>query len=919
MNKILMNLLVVFLFCFNSACFAQNNDALPHVYHLKTGQTVVIKEIHSNPIVTVDTWVKTGSLNENDKNNGVSHFLEHLMFKGTDKYKQGELDKILESKGGKFNAATSKDFTHFYITIPSKDIETAVKLHADMMTNAAIPEKELAQERKVVIEEIRRSEDNPDSILFDNLINLIFKKHPYRYKTLGPQKNIANIPRKDILDYYHKYYVPSNMTTVVVGDVNAAQILCMLEENFKAKSTTKLVLPKFNRESEMLKPLTEIKGGKYNFGYAIMAFKGIPVKEKKETCALDLASSILGGGKSSRLYQDLKEKQNIVSSIDTGHYSLRDDSIFYISADFEPANYQKVKSAVVKQLKQLADTKVSVEELKRAKTQEERAYIYNNESIESISQSLGYCMTIEGNIDSYINHLKYVNSVSADDIQNAVKKYIKLSGMATSVLLPADIKSKLKASDNDDEVKNIQAEMATNIINKQDSVINKNSILNISNKSSSKTTCQQSSSTLTKSQKNAAYTVKSVLNNGMTLITNKNTSNDIISLSVFIKGGKFIDNPAGISNLLIETLMQGTKTKSALEITNSIEDMGIVISPELDSDAFEIKLKTTSNDFDKAFDILADIIKNPAFTEEYVQKGKNDIIQDIVKSRDRPLSKASEGFARAMYSDSSYGNIGEILEKSVPSLTREQLADFHKKIFIPQNMIVSISGNVDHDSMLRKFEDNFPCTGGEKLSVKYSNQLKQFSDNIIILKKDETAAAWMLIGWPVDGIRCTKDYLALQVIDSILGGGMSSRLHITFREKQGLSYAVGSSYGIKMDKSYLAMYIGTEPKNIELVKSKFLQEMTRLKTEKVSNEELNDAKQKIIGDFLIGQETNQSKAHILGWFENVDKGFNFAYDFPELINSVNSDDIINTANKYFASPYVLSIVAPEKDMRSLKK
>ena len=877
MYKNFIRVFACLVFCVSTACFAQ--DSPPQIYHLKTGHTVVIKENHTNPIVTVDTWVNTGTLNENNKNNGVSHFLEHLLFKGTKNYKVGEIDKILESKGGRFNAATSKDFTHFYITIPAKDTETAIKFNADMLINASIPEDELNKERKVVIEEIRRSEDSPDSKLFDNLISLIFKTHPYRYETLGTQKIIETISRNEILAYYHKFYVPSNMTTVVVGDVDTQKILSMIEKNYKSEITQKIILPKFQREASLLKPQTKIAREKINFGYIFMGFKGVPMTDIKESYALDLAASILGGGKSSRLYQDLKEKQNIVSSIDAGHYSLRDDSIFYVSADFEPSKYQKVKTSIENELKKLRETKVTNEELNRAKTQSERAFVYGNESIEDVAGSLGYYMALEGNIDAYNNHLKYVNAVTADDIQKAVQKYAKASGMALSVLLPENKKKEVKTG------------FAAPV-----------GFVNVNSVSQTQAPCK--------------IAEKTVLNNGMTLITNPNTSNDIVSLSLFIKGGKLLDSPPGITNLLVKTLLQGTKTRTAYEITTDVEDLGIVISPNLDSDCFEIKLKSTKNDFDKAFEILADVVNNPAFYPEYVEKEKKNIIQDIKKSRDKPMSKVSEGFTRAMYPNHPYGNIGTVLEKNVPSLTRVQLIDFHKKIFIPKNMVIAISGNINKDEIIQKLTEAFPYTSEEKLTLKLSPELKKLSSDKIINQKDETAAAWMLIGWSVESISNTKDYASLQVIDSILSGGMSSRLFKTFREKQGLCYSVGSSYVSKLDGSFFGMYIGTEPKNIELVKGKFLQEMTRLKTETVSQDELNDAKQKLIGNFLLGQETNADKAHYLGWFEIIDKGFRFTYDFPDLINSVTSEDVMSASNKYFNSPYVLSIVAPKESLQS---
>ena len=876
MYKILIKIFICLLFCISSAAYATDFDSGVQLYHLKTGQTVLIKEVHSNPIVTVDTWVKTGSINENDKNNGVSHFLEHLMFKGSKNYPYGEFSKIIESKGGQFNAATSRDFTHFYITIPSKDIETAIKLHADMMINAEVPQDKLDEERKVVVEEIRRSKDSTGSILLNNLMELIFKEHPYRRTVLGPPENIENISRQEILDYYHKYYVPSNMTTIVIGDVDPQKTLVELEENFQIENPQKLKPVKYKREKTARTPRLKIEKGKYNFGYMFMGFKGVPISDKKDNFALDIASSVLGGGESSRLYQELQEKQNIVSSIGSGHLSMKDDSIFYVSADFEPDNYEKVKTEVEKQIKLLAEKGITEEELKRAKIQAERAFIYGNESISDIAGSLGYAMTLDGKPDIYTKYLQYLKNITARDVQNAFRKYVRLSSMEVSVILP-------------EEVKKAEA---------------KNPIINVNAVSLDKETFKDAT--------------KSVLSNGMTLITNKNTSNDIISMSIFIKGGKLAEPDPGLASLLSNTLMKGTKTKSALELINTIEDMGIVIDPATGSDYFEVRLKSTKADFYRAFDILVDIMKNPTFPEEYVSKGKEDILEGIVKSRDRPLSRASQNFAKTIFANHPYGNVGDVLEKSVPNLTRQQIVNFHKKMFIPQNMVVSLSGNISHDEITEMFSKNFPELKGEKFVYKKDLKLDKFPKNKIVTEKDDTSAVWMLMGWPVEGLnrlKDTKDYPALKVIDSILSGGMSSRLHISFREKQGLCYAVGSSYSSKMDKSTFALYIGTAPQNTNLVVKKLLAEMNRLKTEKICREELEDAKQKIIGGYLTGQETNQQKAHLLGWFETIDKGYKFTYDFPELINSVTSEDIINTANKYFNNPYVLSIVgADSKDL-----
>ncbi len=869
MNRIFKVFLFLLAFNISFACFAKDAQTPIKVFHLKNGQTVVIKEVHANPIVTIDTWVKTGSADENDKNNGISHFLEHLIFKGTNTHKTGEIEKILEARGARCNAATSKDFTHFYITIASNYVNTALKLHADMMQNPIIPQKEMDKERKVVENEIRRAEDNPQSSLFNNLFKLMFKEHPYRRPTLGSIKNIENITRSQALNYFHKRYSPSSFITVVVGDVDTQKILSLIKTGFnsKNKSYIKTVNTVPKREPTLEKPAIKIKKGDYKSGYLFMGFKGVPITSIKEGYALDMAASILGGSETSRLYQDLKEKQNLVSSIGAEHYSLKDDSVFLISADFSPEKYQAVKTAILKEIENFRNNPVSKEELDRAKTLAKRGFIYGNESVENIAESIGNSMVMSGSIKDYKEHIRHINEVTAKDIQKAAKKYLVPSRFAMSALLPKEIK--------------------------------------VNNVTTNKITIKNST--------------RSELSNGSVLITNKNTSNDIISMSVFFRGGKYLEPKPGTADLLAKTLLYGTKTRPYEKLIKEIEDSGISISPSASADCFEITLKSTKNDFDKAFGILTDIIKNPTFKEKYIEKNKEDILTSLKKAKDRPLTVASENFIVNLYKNHPYGHAGTVLEKNIPDITREDVVNYWSKVFIPENMIVSVAGNIDNDKMARKLIEAFQTSEKTPPVANYSHKFTPLDKNIVINTNYDSSAAWILMGWPVGNVNNNKELASFKVINAILSGGLSSRLFKTFRENQALAYSVGSSYSPNMDRGHFVLYIGTEPKYVKLVKQKFLKEIDRLKTQPLTKEELTDAKSKIIGRYKLSQETNQSKAHLLGKLEVVDKKFGFNYDFPDLINKVTAEDVMNTANKYFNYPYVLSVVGPQKESHNFGK
>ena len=255
------------------------------VHNLDNGQTVIIKEVRSNPIVTLDTWIKTGSVNEDDKNNGVSHFLEHLFFKGSTNRAPGEFDKILESKGAITNAATSKDFTHYYVTIPSNYFELAMELHADMLLNPLVPRKELEKERKVVIEEIAKDETNPRNVLYENLVSMLYTTHPYKRKVIGTRDIISTIPRDEILEYYNKFYAPANMITVIVGDVDTEKALELVKKSFN-KEAKKVSNATFEAEKPLTKQARKVSNLSAQSGYMMIGFRGVKITNN-DSYALD--------------------------------------------------------------------------------------------------------------------------------------------------------------------------------------------------------------------------------------------------------------------------------------------------------------------------------------------------------------------------------------------------------------------------------------------------------------------------------------------------------------------------------------------------------------------------------------------------------------------------------------------------------
>lgn len=839
--------------------------ASAQMFKLDNGQTVVIQEVKNNPIVTIDTWIKTGSIDEDDSNNGVAHFLEHLFFKGTKNHESGEFDQILETKGAITNAATSKDFTHYYVTIPSKDFDLAMELHGDMMLHPLIPRNEMEKERKVVLEEINKDLVSPTRILQENLNSMMYTTHPYKRKVIGRSDVIETITRDQVLNFYNAHYSPSNMITIVVGDVDTNHALERIKEVFNAeyKKQTKTI---YQKESQLTSQQKKVEYIKTESGYMVIGFRGTPINDN-DSYALDVLSTILGDGRSSVLNQVLKEKKRLAFSVDAGNSTFRDDGIFYISANFEPEKCKQVQSAIFDEIKNIQDKGVSDEQLSLAKNIIERNTYYSRESITNIATEIGYTMALTNDIKFYDTYLDKIKSVSKDEVKRVANKYLGENRSAVSIILP-------ESSKNIPVANKIQNLGTAELISESNG------------------------------------TQKYHLSDGATMLYTPNSSNDIIAISIYAKGGQLLDKIAGTANLTAATMMKGTKNYTSLELSQVLEDNGIKIVPSVGADAFSITVLTTKDEYDKTMELLNEVVNNAIFDDYEIEKVKSDKLSAIKTNKDVPIKQAIEEYRDMIYKNTPYSISSKVLEKNIQNIKKSDIIEYYNKIFNPKNIVISINGNIDKDKTIQDLNKIFePKADSQTFDYKiYDSKIPRITAPRTNTIKMPTETAWILLGWQTDGVLSEKDYATLQVIDSILGTGMSSRLFKELREQEGLAYQLGTGYSPNVLRGSFMMYIGTNPATLEKSKQGLFSEIEKLKTEYVGDKELKDAKEKLIGNYVIGLETNLDKASNTGWYEASTRGYEFKEKYVDLINSVTDADIIEVANKYFNDNYIMSIV-----------
>lgn len=426
------------------------------IYERENGHKIVLAH-KEGEMVNVSSWVKTGSINEDDDNNGISHFLEHLMFKGTHAHKVGEFDKMLESKGAIVNAATWKDYTFYYVTLPkginNKNFGLAIDLHADMMMDPIFPAEELGapfdindptvtdkRERHVVIEEIRMRKDQPWTKVYNICNKNLYTAHPYIRDVIGTPEIISRLTREDIDNYYRKFYTPKNVTTIVVGDFNHEEVLNTLCEKFSFPDRVQYE----NRVNEIDSPVAETKyietKANVQTSYMMFGWLGPKASDLKDSICLDLISIIFGDGTSSRLQQNLVEKlpDKIFNIIGSEHYQFKDGNNFFIQANFKPEAKDRALELVKQELANLLEIKITEEELSKAKKRIKSRFAYSAETVSEIGETIGYYMTVCDDLKLIEEYLSDLDSITVEDLEENIKKYLSLNNAVISVLMPEE-------------------------------------------------------------------------------------------------------------------------------------------------------------------------------------------------------------------------------------------------------------------------------------------------------------------------------------------------------------------------------------------------------------------------------------------------------------------------------------------------
>jgi len=388
---------------------------------LPNGLTLILKHNPALPIASIQVWVGVGSINESERNNGVSHFLEHLVFKGTRRFDVRAISERIERHGAVLNAGTSRDYTMYYSDIPTAGLVDALEVLYELVAEAVFPEDEMERERNVVVEEIKRRDDSPGDVLFDIFNEMLFVETPYRFRILGSEDVIRTISRNEIMAYYRTWYQPGNMTVCVAGDFDEVSLRAHILRTFGTMRPVDAPPPLPSLCEPSRPDATRIQQANVQQTYFLCGFLG-PHPDDPLQYAGDVLSLALGEGISSRLYRRLRERERLVYEIDTGYYTHRGNSFFYISGVCDRENLDRAVGVMREELAAIAVSGIAPEELERAREMMQTRWSFSNETNHAQASNLAWWKMFR-TIEELSRYPENIRAVTVEDVREFARRY----------------------------------------------------------------------------------------------------------------------------------------------------------------------------------------------------------------------------------------------------------------------------------------------------------------------------------------------------------------------------------------------------------------------------------------------------------------------------------------------------------------
>ena len=829
---------------------------------LANGLRVCVAENHNAPVFTLRVYVRAGSDHEQEYvGSGISHLIEHLVSSGTTSVRsEEESRRILTAIGGAHNAYTTTGHACYFIETSAQYADSVLALLPDWVLNCSLAPAEFERERGVILREIQMGRDEPGRRLSKLYNGNMFTVHPEHYPTIGYQELFEKLTRDDVVKHYERMYVPANMIAVAVGDFDASEMLGRIEAAFASypyERPPMIVLPSDPKQM----------GRKYvedamdtDLAYMTMGFRTVMISND-DTYPLHVLASILGDGRSSRLFREVKERRGLVYDVSASSYNAEyDASDFTFSVTCDYAKADSATGAILAVLYDLRTAFVTPAELEKAKTQIASALAFGFQSVEDQAATIGTNLVRTGNPAYSDFYLAKINAVTRDDVKRVVNKYFYDDALTVAVVGPLGAASSAQAGGEEAR--------ATSAVSKV------------------------------------------ALANGTRLLLKEDKNVPLVHIRAYFPGGSRLEDAAtnGSFNLMARMMRRGTRTRSADAIAAEIDGMGGTISLGAREDFFFCDMDFLSQNFDRGLDLLADMIINATISEDQLEKEREVVLSEIKQRADTWQTDAEVRMRKILYDGHPYAldPLGE--EESVKAVKASDLRGIYQRYCVPSGMVLAVFGDIDaaraRTAVERAFA-RFRREGEAMPPLEVWGGLKQ---DAVVTEPTQKEQAVVCIGFA--GMDPgSEDWYAMRVLDAVTSGigYPGGWLHETLRG-QKLVYYVHAWNNALPERGYFCILAGTAPATADTALAIIREKVAKAKTDYVTASELDMGKRicNIMEDLYYAQ-TTASQADRCALYEVYGLGYDYQDTFKQKIDAVTAEDVKAVADKYLTQSVTLII------------
>ncbi len=864
-------------------------------YWLDNGLEVVLARDTTAPTVAVDIWFRVGSANDPEGKSGFAHLFEHMMFEGSPHIPDNGMDELLERVGGSSNAYVGNDYTVYFDTVPSHQLPLALWIEADRMGGLDVTQENLDNQRAIVIEELQRSYDNrPYGTAVKALITVPYSYEPYKRPAIGNIDDVNSAQIEDVIEFHRTYYLPNNATLVVAGDIEFEVTKAMIQDLFGPipRGDDPPALPEFVPVDQEEAEFITIEDPFINLPALLVAYE-IPPLVHEDYPPLSVLSRVLSVGDSSRLAKRL---------VDTGK-ALQADA--WISGNRGPGYFafilvanvdidlEELEEASYEELQKIIDEGVPQEELDKVIAGIRSSNVLGLETALGLAESVQSATYFSGDPQAVFSGINRYQAVSSEDIQRVARQYLEDSDRHVFNVIETDAEAP-------PPVEPYAAEDAGEMEPDYRYVIEQD----------------EPPPPLDSNAFNFPTITETVLDNGLEVVVIEQPNMPIISLDVFFAGGSSVQPQelSGVAGMTGQLISRGTATRSAQDIAGAIEQVGGAVGSGGGGDSLQLGVFALIEDSDLAFELLADMTLNANFPEDEVERERAEWISSLEAGLADPGFVAGRTFGRHLYAGHPYGNAYTF--ESLEAISRDDIVAFYESRRQPDNAVLIIAGAITTEEGLAYAEQHFADWEGNAEAISYPALPEHSGQQILLVDRPGSTQANFIMG--NIGIQgASLDYFPARVMNHVLGGTFSSRLVQNIREEKGYTYSIGSGFSYPADTGRFVVTAAVRNDVIAPALEEIFKEIERIQTEPLTDEEINDARDGIVGEWVFGLETYQDFVEAVASYKIRGVELDRLNKWLGFIKDVSTDDVLDIANKYIhPEDFIIVVVGDANEIQA---